>query len=127
MASLIYEEIFDAFPDVTVTIMHGGGYLPHYTGRLDRNASHHPASAQSLTRLPSEYLQCFYYDSCVYDPTVLEAHVRRVGAQRILFGSDYPFREDDPVGVIRKNPNLSRDDLENIISKTPAAILNSAS
>jgi aminocarboxymuconate-semialdehyde decarboxylase len=127
MASLIYEGIFDAFPDVTVIIVHGGGYLPHYTGRLDRNASHHPVSAQNLTRLPSEYLQCFYYDSCVYDPTVLEALVRRVGAQRILFGSDYPFGEDDPVGVIRKNPNISRDDLENIISKTPAAILNAAS
>jgi aminocarboxymuconate-semialdehyde decarboxylase len=127
MASLIYEGIFDAFPDVTVIIVHGGGYLPHYTGRLDRNASHHPVSAQNLTRLPSEYLQCFYYDSCVYDPTVLEALVRRVGAQRILFGSDYPFGEDDPVGVIRKNQNISRDDLQNIISKTPAAILNSVS
>jgi aminocarboxymuconate-semialdehyde decarboxylase len=127
IASLIYEGIFDAFPGVTVIIVHGGGYLPHYTGRLDRNATYHPASAQNLTRLPSEYLQCFYYDSCVYDPTVLEALVRRVGTKRVLFGSDYPFGEDDPVGVIWNNPNLSSDDLENIISKTAAAILNSAS
>jgi aminocarboxymuconate-semialdehyde decarboxylase len=126
MASLIYEGVFDAFPEVTVIIVHGGGYLPHYTGRLDRNVSHHPVSAQNLTRLPSEYLRCFYYDSCVYDPAVLEALVRRVGAKRILLGSDYPFGEDDPVGVIRKNPNLSKEDMENIISKTPAAILNSA-
>jgi aminocarboxymuconate-semialdehyde decarboxylase len=126
MASLIYEGIFDAFPDITVIIAHGGGYLPYYTGRLDRNASHHPVSAQNLTRLPSEYLQFFYYDSCVYDPTILEALIRRIGAQRILLGSDYPFGEDDPVGVIRKNPSISRGDQENILSKTPAAILNSA-
>jgi aminocarboxymuconate-semialdehyde decarboxylase len=126
MASLIYEGIFEAFSGITAIIVHGGGYLPHYTGRLDRNVSHHPVSAQNLTRLPSEYLQCFYYDSCVYDPTILEALIRRVGAQRILLGSDYPFGDDDPVGVIRKNPNISRDDMENILSKTPAAILASA-
>jgi len=127
MASLIYEGIFDAFPDVTVIIVHGGGYLPHYTGRLDRNASHHPVSAQNLTRLPSEYLKCFYYDSCVYDPVVLEALARRVGAQRILLGTDYPFGEEDPVGAIRRNPAISRTDLENIISNTPSSILSSAS
>ena len=123
MASLIYEGIFEAFPNVKVVIVHGGGYLPHYTGRLDRNATHHPISAQNLTRLPSEYLKCFYYDSCVYDPTVLEALFRRVGTQRIVFGSDYPFGEDDPVGAIRKCPNLSTPDLERIVSTTPAEIL----
>jgi aminocarboxymuconate-semialdehyde decarboxylase len=123
MASLIYEGVFEAFSNLNVVIVHGGGYFPHYTGRLDRNFSYHPASAQNLKRLPSEYLRCFYYDSCVYDPTVLEDLIRRVGADRIVFGSDYPFGEDDPVGALRKCATLSSSDLELILSRTSREIL----
>ena len=123
MASLIYEGIFEAYPDVTVVIVHGGGYLPHYTARLDRNVSAHPPSAQNLKRLPSEYLRCFYYDSCVYGPTVLEALIRRVGVDRVIFGTDYPFGEQDPVAGVAKCPDLSPADVEKIVSSTPAQIL----
>lgn len=123
MASLIYEGIFETFPDVKVVIVHGGGYLPHYTARLDRNVTAHPVSTKNIKRLPTEYLGCFYYDSCVYGPSVLEALVRRVGADRIILGTDFPFGEQDPVGAIEKTPGISRQDVEKIVSRTPAQIL----
>jgi aminocarboxymuconate-semialdehyde decarboxylase len=126
MASLIYEGIFEAYPDVKVVIVHGGGYLPHYTARLDRNVTAHPPSAQNLKRLPSEYLRCFYYDSCVYGPTVLDALIRRVGVDRVIFGTDYPFGEQDPVAGVAKCPDLSPADVERIVSNTPARILGIA-
>jgi len=126
MTSLIYEGIFEAFPDVKVVIVHGGGYLPHYTARLDRNVTAHPISGQHLKRLPTDYLRCFYYDSCVYSPTVLEALIRRVGADRIILGTDFPFGEDDPVGTIRKVAGISSEDVDKIVSRTPAAILGLA-
>jgi aminocarboxymuconate-semialdehyde decarboxylase len=126
MTSLIYEGIFEAFPDVKVVIVHGGGYLPHYTARLDRNVTAHPISAQNLKRLPTDYLNCFYYDSCVYSPSVLEALIRRVGAGRIILGTDYPFGEDDPVGTVRKCDGVSSADVDRIVSQTPAAILGLA-
>ena len=123
MASLIYEGIFEDFPGVRVVIVHGGGYLPHYTGRLDRNVSAHPLSANNLKRLPGEYLSCFYYDSCVYGPTVLEALIRRVGAERIVFGTDYPFGEEDPVANVGKCPGISPAQLSMVLSQTPGSIL----
>ena len=126
MASLIYEGIFESFPDVKVVIVHGGGYLPHYTARLDRNVTAHPISTQNIKRLPTDYLKCFYYDSCVYSPTVLEALIRRVGADRIILGTDFPFGEDDPVGTIRKIPGISSVDVNKIVTQTPAAILGLA-
>jgi aminocarboxymuconate-semialdehyde decarboxylase len=126
MASLIYEGIFEAYPEVKVVIVHGGGYLPHYTARLDRNVTAHPPSAQNLKRLPSEYLHCFYYDSCVYSPTVLEALIRRVGVDRVVFGTDYPFGEQDPVAGVAKCPDLAPADFEKIVSGTPAGILGVA-
>ena len=80
-------------------------YPPHYMGRLDRNASAHPVSMQNIKRVPSEYARCFYYDSCVYAPSVLEALIARVGADRVLFGTDYPFGEQDPRSATSASQN----------------------
>jgi aminocarboxymuconate-semialdehyde decarboxylase len=96
--------------------------LPHYTRRLDRNYVMHPISAQNIKKIPTEYLRCFYYDSCVYGNDVLEALIRRVGTDRIVFGTDYPFGEDDPVGNIGKLEGMSSEDLRKIVSETPATI-----
>jgi aminocarboxymuconate-semialdehyde decarboxylase len=126
LASLIYEGIFESFPEVRVVIVHGGGYLPHYAARLDRNATAYPPSMQNIKRLPSEYLRCLYYDSCVYSPEVLEALIRRVGADRVVLGTDYPFGEADPVAGIRACAAVTASDLENIVSRTPLEILGIA-
>ena len=36
---------------------HGGGYLPHYFGRLDRNVTNMPESTRNIGRKPSDYLR----------------------------------------------------------------------
>ena len=123
ITSLIYEGIFEAFPGVKVVVVHGGGYLPHYTRRLDRNYTMHPMSAQNIKKIPTEYLRCLYYDSCVYGNDVLEALIRRVGTDRIVFGTDYPFGEDDPVGNLGKAEGMSPEDHRKIVSETAARLL----
>jgi aminocarboxymuconate-semialdehyde decarboxylase len=123
ITSLIYEGILERFPGVKVVIVHGGGYLPHYSRRLDRNYTMHPTSAQNIKKIPTEYLRCLYYDSCVYGNDVLEALIRRVGADRIVLGTDYPFGEDDPVGNIGKAEGISAEWRRQIVSGTAAGIL----
>jgi aminocarboxymuconate-semialdehyde decarboxylase len=123
ITSLIYEGIFERFPGVKVVIVHGGGYLPHYSRRLDRNYTMHPMSAQNIRKIPTEYLRCLYYDSCVYGNDVLEALIRRVGAGRIVLGTDYPFGEDDPVGNIGRAEGISAEERRHIVSGTAAGIL----
>lgn len=123
ITSLIYEGIFEKFPGVKVVIVHGGGYLPHYSRRLDRNYTMHPISAQNIKKIPTEYLRCLYYDSCVYGNDVLEALIRRVGADRIVLGTDYPFGEDDPAGNIGKAEGISADTHRKILGETAAGIL----
>jgi aminocarboxymuconate-semialdehyde decarboxylase len=102
MASLIYEGVMTRHPALKVVIAHGGGYFPHYMGRVDRNAINRPDSVQHLNgQQPSDLLGRFYYDSCVYDPRVLRVLIDRVGASRIVMGSDYPVGEKDPVNWLR--------------------------
>ena len=77
-----------------------------------------------MKKSPTEYMKKnFWYDSCVYNPDMLEFLVRKVGASRIVLGSDYPVGEADPVGFIRKARGLSSADKENILGRTAAKLL----
>jgi aminocarboxymuconate-semialdehyde decarboxylase len=55
-----------------------------------------------IERPPSSYLRRLYYDAIVYDQATLEFLVARVGADRILYGSDYPFQIGDMKGVLER-------------------------
>jgi aminocarboxymuconate-semialdehyde decarboxylase len=85
-----------------VVIAHGGGYFPHYLGRMDRNHANRPDTVKNTGgKKPSEFLRSFHYDTCVYDPQVLKVLHERVGADRLVMGSDYPVGEKDPVAWIK--------------------------
>jgi aminocarboxymuconate-semialdehyde decarboxylase len=122
MASLMYEGVLDAFPHLKICVAHGGGYLPYYIGRLDRNHHEKPYTKINMTRTPSEYLKCFYYDSCVYNVDILEYLVGKVGADRVILGSDFPVGEEEPVAFINRSTHLSDADKEKIIWKNAASL-----
>ena len=126
IASMIYEGLLDHLPTLKIVIAHGGGYLPHYCGRLDRNVHNMPHSARNITRKPSEYLRDLYYDTCVYDSQVLKALVASVGADRIVLGSDYPVGDPDPVGFIERCPGLTPEQVTTIKSSTATRLLGLA-
>lgn len=123
MASLIYEGVVERFPNLKIVISHGGGYAPHNMGRMDRNVQNRPDSMTNITRKPSEYLRAFYYDTCLFDPTILEALIKRVGADRLVMGSDYPVGDADPIGFIQKCPGVSSEDVATLTGGTAAKLL----
>jgi aminocarboxymuconate-semialdehyde decarboxylase len=102
MSSLIYEGVLDRNPGLKIVMAHGGGYMPHYMGRLDRNVMDKPLSAKNIKKLPSEYLKDFFYDSCVYDPRTLEVLIERVGIERVVLGGDYPVGAFDPIEFLSR-------------------------
>jgi aminocarboxymuconate-semialdehyde decarboxylase len=106
MASVIYEGVLETYPTLKLVLAHGGGYFPHNMGRLDRNVKNAPQSMKNITRKPSEFLKNVYYDTCLYDPTVLSALVKIVGPERLLLGSDWPVGEADPIGFVDRCPNV---------------------
>jgi aminocarboxymuconate-semialdehyde decarboxylase len=123
MASMMHEGVLDAFPGLRIVMAHGGGYLPHYIRRLDRNYENSEATRANMARKPSEYLRDFYYDTCVYGADVLEALIERVGIDRIVFGTDYPVGERDPFATLKGCTALSDADRDTITRTTPAKIL----
>ena len=123
MASLIYEGVLDRFPAVPIVMAHGGGYFPHYMGRLDRNVTNVPGSTRNITGKPSDYLRRFYYDTCVYEPAVLHGLIARVGAERLVMGSDYPVNMADPVAFLKDAGELPPGGLAQIGGGVAARLL----
>jgi aminocarboxymuconate-semialdehyde decarboxylase len=123
LASVILEGTLERHPRLKIVVSHGGGYLPHYFGRLDRNVTNMPDSVRNLTRKPSEYLADLYYDTCVYDVAVLDALIRRYGPGHVVMGSDYPVGEPDPVAFVRRADGLSDGDVAAITGGTVARLL----
>ncbi|OGA44311.1 MAG: hypothetical protein A3G25_12255 [Betaproteobacteria bacterium RIFCSPLOWO2_12_FULL_63_13] len=124
MCSLFYEGVLDAYPKLKICIAHGGGYLPFYAGRVDRNFFGKGFTRVNMSKSPSEYMRGhFWYDSCVYNVDMLENLVRKVGAPRIVLGSDYPVGESDPIGFVRRARGLSAADKEDILGRTAAKLL----
>ena len=126
MASLIYEGVMTRFPGLKVVMAHGGGYFPHYMGRMDRNTANRPDTVRNTGgRAPGEFLRAFYYDTCVYDPQVLRVLLERVGADRLVMGSDYPVGEKDPLAWLR-GAGVTGDDLARISGGNAARLLGLA-
>jgi aminocarboxymuconate-semialdehyde decarboxylase len=124
MASLIYEGVLHRYPRLKIVIAHGGGYFPHYLGRMDRNHANRPDTVKNTGgRKPSEFLRAFHYDTCVYDPQVLKVLLERIGADRLVMGSDYPVGEKDPIGFIRESTS-SEDQVRQICGGNAARLLN---
>jgi aminocarboxymuconate-semialdehyde decarboxylase len=100
IASLVYEGVLERFPALRICISHGGGYMPHNMGRIDRNWLEKPSTRANMKRPPLDYLKMLWFDSCVYDRDVLKNLVGKVGADRVVLGSDYPVGETDPIGFV---------------------------
>jgi aminocarboxymuconate-semialdehyde decarboxylase len=123
LSSLIYDGVLEDLPGLRIVISHGGGYLPHYYGRLDRNVHNMPESTVNISQPPSAYLRRLYYDTCVYEPSTLAALAERVGADRLLMGSDWPVGEADPIGFVQRCRGLGDAQRRAILGGTAAALL----
>jgi aminocarboxymuconate-semialdehyde decarboxylase len=98
-ARLIFSGVLDELPGLRVVLMHGGGYLPYQIGRLDHGYLVRPET-RGCARQPSAYLSRFWYDTVTHAPAALRFLAGLVGADRVLFGTDFPY--DMGAGSLRE-------------------------
>ena len=123
ISSLMYDGVLERFPRLRICISHGGGYMPFYMGRIDRNYVEKANTRVNMRRPPIDYLRMLYFDSCVYERAVLEHLIDKVGAARVLLGSDYPVGEVKPVEFVTHTASLSVAQKEKILRANPLAWL----
>lgn len=105
LSKLIFSGMLERHPRLRIIAAHGGGYLPAYSGRSDHAHAVRP-EVDACGCHPSAQLRQLWFDSLVFDPAQLATLIDRVGADRILLGTDYPFDMGhyDPAGMVANLP-----------------------
>ena len=123
VARLLFSGHFLTYPGMRVILSHGGGALPFMLGRLARNAEIHPGQYAD----PAEGLKLLHFDTVLFDPRALDFLVAKVGAKRLMMGSDYPFPIGDmcPCRVVRE-ARLTEVDTRAILGDNAARLFELA-
>ena len=97
---MLYSGVFDRFPNLKICALHGGGFLPYHLGRFDKEFETGKGVRPAAAAMPpSAYLKNLYFDTLVYDFDTLEYLKTKVGADRLMLGTDYPYKLGDWLGV----------------------------
>jgi aminocarboxymuconate-semialdehyde decarboxylase len=87
-ARMMLSGMLDRVSDLTLIVPHLGGVLPYLTQRIVDQSATGDAQHDVLYYLQNRVL----FDSCSFYHPALTCAVETVTADRILLGSDYPFR-----------------------------------
>ncbi|WP_419806241.1 amidohydrolase family protein [Terriglobus sp.] len=110
---LVLAGVFDRFPDLKIITGHWGEVILFYLDRLDMLSG--PAK---LSGKVSEYLQRHLYvtPSGLFSDRYLRWTLEILGAEHILFSTDYPYQQAsrDAVQGLLQHAELSAEDRDNI-------------
>jgi aminocarboxymuconate-semialdehyde decarboxylase len=82
-AQLILAGVFERYPKLKLVLVHGGGFLPFQSDRLDREFG------EKGKKLPSDYMKQLYYDTVNMSAPALQMLFSLVGSGQVMIGSDY--------------------------------------
>ena len=93
---LIMKNIFERHPEAKVILGHMGENLPFYLWRLDSRFEI-TRYRSNLSAKPSDIFKKHFYitTSGVCDDAALKCSIDSIGANRIMFATDYPYEDID--------------------------------
>lgn len=127
ICSMLFGGVFDRFTDLRVMFAHGGGSFPLTLGRI----SHGWHCRPDLVNLndvsdPYSYIGKFWVDGITHDQGALRYLIEVMGADKIAYGTDYPF----PLGdlehgkFIEDMPDLDQDTKDKLFYRNLFDFLN---
>ena len=103
---MIFEGFFDRYPNLKIIASHGGGTLPYLVGRFEKGDEVEIPSRRRMKRKPTDYLRHIYYDSITYNLGALQYLISVVGAEHVMFGTDWPHQVHDTKGAFANTAAL---------------------
>ena len=110
------------YPRLSIILSHLGGFLPFLMRRLDHQSRWFLAEDSPL---PSELARRFWYDTVNAHPPALRCAVETLGADRLLFGTDFPYWNDGAYELAASyisQSRLSAEAVAQIESRNAAAL-----
>ncbi len=119
ICSMLFGGVFDAFPKLRVMFAHGGGSFPFTVGRVSHGWHARPDLCNiNEIKDPKTYLGKFWIDGITHDEEALKFLIQVIGADKIAYGTDYPF----PLGDLEHGKFIEQ--MEGISSETKAQLLS---
>jgi aminocarboxymuconate-semialdehyde decarboxylase len=103
-ATLILGGVMSDVPGLRICLAHGGGTLCWTVPRMDFFWANTTIAKNQLPVGPLETLRSFWADTLTYDVDNLLLLKARLGADKLMVGTDYPFdaREVPPGAVLAR-------------------------
>ena len=131
LLALIEGGVLERHPELKVAFLESGcGWLPYWLWRLDEeyeNLYSEPRVRENVKIKPSEYFrrQCFI--GIEPSEPYLGKIIEYIGADNLIFGSDYPHMDHQPnvvKNLIQLEESLSKASLQKIIWDNPRRFYN---
>jgi len=124
---LICKGTLERHPKLQVVFLEAGaGWLPYWLWRMDEHYEILPFQVPWLKMKPSDYFRRQCFTSCEPDETRLGEVIESLGAERVLFASDYPHWDaklsGSPQAVIDRT-DIDADDKRKIMGENAARLL----
>jgi aminocarboxymuconate-semialdehyde decarboxylase len=106
---MVFSGFLDRYPNLKIIAAHAGGTVPYLAGRMDRAWEMTPGARNAIEEPPSSYLKRIYYDAVCYRPEALALCIEVGGADKVMYGSDYPHDIGDMKGCRARVDALPED------------------
>jgi aminocarboxymuconate-semialdehyde decarboxylase len=128
VSKMVYSGLFEKYPNLTLILPHLGGTIPFLYERINNGYRAFPDCREHISKLPSEYLKKFYYDTVSFHKPSLMCGYHTVGADHMVLGSDYPHVIGDMSKSIStiEELDIPREDKEKIFGGNGKKILKLA-
>ena len=92
LCSMIFGGVFDRFPNLRVLFSHASGAFPFTLGRISHGFNVRPdlCNVNNIDN-PRDYVGKFWVDGITHDNDAFRYLLNLVGADKICYGTDYPF------------------------------------
>jgi aminocarboxymuconate-semialdehyde decarboxylase len=104
VGAVIFSGLLERIPDLRLLFAHGGGSVAYIIGRMQRGWDVWEPAREHTTIAPIDQLRRCWFDALVWDDASFRLLLERVGPERVLLGSDYPFimGEDRPGELVER-------------------------
>lgn len=99
---LVMSGVMRRYPRTTICLAHGGGIVPSIAARVQHGWSV-KATGEDRSGAPLDAFRGFCADCITHSPSALSQAAAVFGAERIFFGSDWPF----PMGLMAPHAALA--------------------
>ncbi len=119
IGSVVFGGVLEKFK-LTFCWCHGGGFWPYQIGRFDHGYEVRTEPKVNIKALPSSYVKRMYYDTITHSEGALNYLVSSMGADNVLFGTDFPWDmgDYDTIPMIRDIKGIDTRDKARILGET---------